>query len=284
MESQFMNLNGTLNVFEHDLMNPNGDLLSVEDFNTKFRLNVSKKMYNRICRAIPVPLVRLIQNSMQYSAITPALSSLRIGDVHLLDRNCNNKTLAIAFKQKHWGSFNSCIIRDNIEIPLRKKAFSFYLSYPVAPKIKECHFKIISSIYHCNDFLHRRFKFDEQPCSFCLAEAESKEHLFYKCFFVRKFWSDIYEWISLKIVITRFTYTDVVYFMDNLEKNISDTVNLIILMGKYHIHCCRWNKTTPSFSIFIKFFTKYFQSLKMMVNINKRSIKLRKSLSNYLLF
>lgn len=76
------------------------------------------------------------------------------------------------------------------------------------------------------------------------------EHLF--------FWSDVHSWLSLKIDnLPSFTY-NVIYYMDTLNANITNVINLIIL-GKYYIHTCK--SIHPSFPFFICYFVKCFKSL-----------------------
>lgn len=43
----------------------------------------------------------------------------------------------------------------------------------------------------------------------------------------------------------------VLVYTDNLTKEISDKVNIIIIMGKYHIHSCKWKNQKPSLTWFI---------------------------------
>ena len=64
--------------FLHDLMQPNGQFLSYENFIERFRIKVSCKGYEKVCKAIPTPLLRIIQNLLLYTSITTYLPSLSI--------------------------------------------------------------------------------------------------------------------------------------------------------------------------------------------------------------
>lgn len=75
--------------------------------------------------------------------------------------------------------------------------------------------------------------------AFCSSEKETVEHLFYTCHYTNVFWSDVHSWICLNIQgVLSFMKQDI-YFMDNLDPEISDVVNLVIGMAKFYIHTCR---------------------------------------------
>lgn len=67
-----------------------------------------------------------------------------------------------------------------------------YLKFPVAPKVKEVHFKILNGIYPFKEFLRCRFGLDENNCSFCGDQIDTTEHLFCDCKFACAFWEDLH--------------------------------------------------------------------------------------------
>lgn len=87
-------------------MNTDGLLLSYESFVVKFKVNISRKGYVKICKAIAVPLLRLIQNSMCSSSIISSLPSSNIDQINLLDKKCNNKWITQAFNRKVFCNFD----------------------------------------------------------------------------------------------------------------------------------------------------------------------------------
>lgn len=46
--------------------------------------------------------------------------------------------------------------------------------------------------------------------------------------------------------------------MDHLALSITDTINIIILLGKYHTHCAKWKNSKPSFPGSINEFKLFF--------------------------
>lgn len=175
--------------------------------------------------------------------------------------------------------------RQDLEISFKKKPFIFYLSYPLTPKMKETHFKMISGIYPVTHFLHKRFKFNtEDLWTFCSTEKETMEHLFFSCPHAADFWTAGHSWVSLKIQnVPSFTLKEIIYFMDNLDFNISEAVNLVIVLGKYFIHTCKWKNTTPVFTVFKHYFVDYFRSLKCIFNLCKKELRVVDAVEKYLL-
>lgn len=142
------------------------------------------------------------------------------------------------------------------------KAHSKYIKWPILPKVKETHFKIINKMYPVSDFLKRRFKFEVDLCYFCNSEEETVEHLFYSCPVSQSFWSDIENWVSLKMSgIPSFELHHIMYYMDTLDVSVSDIINIVLLLGKYHIHCAKWRNYKPSFPGFINYFKLFFSAL-----------------------
>ncbi len=86
-----------------------------------------------------------------------------------------------------------------------------FISFPLLPKAKEVKLKIINDIYPCTEFLGHRFNLDCNECTFCEADIESLEHLFYLCKFSEELWDEFYAWLSLKYVIPDFDFKTVKY-------------------------------------------------------------------------
>jgi len=63
-------------------------------------------------------------------------------------------------------------------LSIKKSHFKF-IKWPMSPKVKETHLKIIYKIYPVADFLKKRFKFEVDPCAFCELADETLEHMFF---------------------------------------------------------------------------------------------------------
>ena len=136
------------------LMDKDGNILNHTNFNLKFKINCSYKQYSIVIKAVPVALFNLIRETLKYSAVTPVLDNLFIGEYDLLDRKCNNKILRSLITKE----FFPLPIKRNITFQVFSKLDlvklrTRYLDFPLLPKMKEVHFKTINDIYPCNEFL-----------------------------------------------------------------------------------------------------------------------------------
>lgn len=140
-------------VFVTDLMDCEGVLLTHNSFVERSNLICTHREYQRICKAIPLALIHLIQNTLTYSNVTPVLPNLLIGRYKLLDKDFNNKAVTDAFKSKLFHDYNKIYVPIDLSEMLGK-AFSKYVKWPTLPKVKETHFKICHKIYPVSNFLH----------------------------------------------------------------------------------------------------------------------------------
>jgi len=70
--------------------------------------------------------------------------------------------------------------------------------------------------------------------------------------------------------------------MDNVDSSVSDLVNMIILMGKYHINCSKW-RCSPSFVWFKKIIKKFFFTSLKKIKSTKIARKMCIDISSKLL-
>lgn len=164
------------------------------------------------------------------------------------------------------------------------KAVSKFIRWPVSPKVKETHFKIIRNIYPVAEFLKKRFKFVVDACVFCGKLEETVEHLFVFCPVTKEFWKDIKDWLSLKIDgVPLLDTVENLYFVENLDLSVSDLINVIILLCKYHIHCSKWKN-----SKFLKILSLHLIVLSMISNfffhLSSQPKKILCDITEFLLF
>lgn len=272
-------------LFVTDLLDLSGALLDYVSFSKRHNFNCPLKEYRKVCCAIPLALRQLIRNTMLHSEVNPALPNLKIGNCILNDSKCNNKFISVNFKSILFQGFNSGRYLQALhgDQSLMEKAFSKFIQWPVSPKVKETHFKIINNIYPVSEFLKRRFKFEVNQCAFCDSACETLHHLFFSCPVSAAFWLELHSWLSLKINdIPQFSISDIIFYMAKQHPSVSTVINIVILLGKYHIHCCKWRNRKPSFTWFINDFKHYFMSLKKLKS--SRFATIYDDISHLLLF
>lgn len=67
--------------------------------------------------------------------------------------------------------------------------------------------------------------------------------------------------------------------MDKLNADKSDIVNLVILLGKYHIHSCKWISNSLFFTVFLQNFANNLKSQKCIERKNRKAKRLYTSIS-----
>ncbi len=106
---------------------------------------------------------------------------------------------------------------------------------------------------------------------FWLEEPETIEHFFFSCLITLKFWQDLFSWLNIDINtdIPSQNLFQVLVYADGLSKKMSFMLNIIITMGKYHVHKSKWNNSKPSLNCFKNECKKYLESLKHLSKDNQ---------------
>lgn len=274
-------------MFVTDLLDCNGNILDYKTFVDKYNFNCCHREFKKVCKAIPIPLIQLIKSVLMYANVKAVLPNLVIEECNLYDRKCNNTLISTVLKSRVFHDYYRGVhiqVSESITLSITDKAFSKYIKWPVSPKVKETHFKIINKMYPTAAFLSKRFRFEVDPCTFCGENEETLEHMFLLCPLSQRFWSTIRNWLLLKITdIPTFDISHILFYMDNLNTSVSDMINIILLLGKYHLHCSKWRNSKPSFNWFLNDFKLFFLSLKKM-HSSRIAKKISIDFSNLLLF
>lgn len=252
--------NGILLVSQ--LINNEGHLLTYSEFLKKFGIPIPPYEYSIVIDAIPAGFVRLLQGHNESKQST-FKKEILLNGINIKDKKCNNTFFRYlihcpaTFRCKYfWNN-----LFENINWKL---IWTYNNKFCVTNKVNETYFKIIHMIYPTNLFL-KRYKNDLNDfCVFCGMIVESILHLFFECIYVKYFWIDIECLFGLlsgsKINISK---RDVIFFCDKKDMDNSHNfmLNLLILLGKYYIHKCKWSEIKPSISHFKIDLRNYFETL-----------------------
>ncbi len=149
-----------------DLLDETGQIIQHNAFMEKFEIKCSFRDFNTLCKAIPIALKQLIQNTLTYSKVSVKLPELKIGDVYVGDKKCNNKVIGNVLKYKLFSDFNTPSKLKQFENEIFKNKFCNYLKWPILPKMKDIQFRIINNVYPAAEVLRKRFCFEVDPCVF----------------------------------------------------------------------------------------------------------------------
>jgi len=71
------------------MLNSHGDPTDFPSFIRKFKVVCCYKDFEKVCKAIPLALIQLIQNVIRYSKVTFSLPTLNVNECNLVDSKCN---------------------------------------------------------------------------------------------------------------------------------------------------------------------------------------------------
>lgn len=150
-----------------------------------------------------------------------------------------------------------------------KNVWSLPFKYMLTNKVREVTFKLIHRFYPAKCVL-KRYKPDiESECSFCKRSDEDISHLFWKCSYTEKFWSDVLEFIHTFFIMDfSFCFKDVFFGVVNLKTDKEGKyfiINLLFLLAKYHIHKCKFRGSKPFFPVFESEVNEYLEDIQRTV-------------------
>ncbi|XP_013880610.1 uncharacterized protein LOC106529676 [Austrofundulus limnaeus] len=230
------------------LLDDNGNVFNLEEFNCKYGIDCLKKNCEKVVRNIPEVLIQLIKNNLSNSS-SPRLHKIKIDYVDIVDKKCNNKFLSqYLINTIYPGKTRNTLTLQNFDIAIISKIRTKYLKFPIPPKFKEVHFKMLNNIYPSNEFIKDRFKFDVENCGFCNTNKETTKHLFFECVEVQQLWRRLHNFLSSKSIdMDFFSFQNIQFGLFLNNDNVEFLVNNIIIVTKFYIHKCRFAKCSPSF-------------------------------------
>ena len=180
------------------LLDSTGKIIPFEFLCNKYNL-VDRRQYNNLIKAIPQSVVMMSYNLKQNN-VNPTLPSLLINGHNLTDQKIRNVMIRQLFVQELYPYLSNRL--SILQFFSKKEAENLkskFFKFPIAPKAKEVHFKILNKVYPSSEFLRNRFNLDHNNCLFCEENIETTDHLFYECKFVDVFWNDLYDWLFPKV-------------------------------------------------------------------------------------
>ena len=258
--------NGILLVLQ--LFNDDFTLLTYEGFLRKFGIPITPKEYAIVFDAIPSELIRLLrQGDNRYINTQYVNSDIILGGIRFTDRACTNRHIRSLCQEvstpsatTFWRSIDDNIHWESVWLIGRK--------YCITNKIREVAFKIVHLIYPVKKLM-LRYRNIDTDCVFCHLQEETVCHLFYECICVRLFWMDVeFYFKTLTGSAVVLDLKDIVFFYRNdvVDRERRFLLNLFILLGKYHIHKCKWLEKAPRVEQFKTDLSFYMDSLEGLHN------------------
>ena len=122
-------------------------------------------------------------------------------------------------------------------------------------KLREFQYKYLMNIIPNNAFLYKCKIVNSNLCDFCNMFIDSSQHMFWECNFIQTFWTDIQNFLTIKLSRTIIFSKETISFCNVLTNSDGDgtIVNYVTLLAKYFILKNKCNKTIPTVQAFQKY-------------------------------
>ena len=117
--------------------------------------------------------------------------------------------------------------------------------------------RLLHNILASNTLLLKMKFVESDNCTFCNTERETLLHLFWDCPFSNRFWLELCQFLKDNGVLCHDVEAspELIVFGKN---NVSNIINLMILLAKRYIYSSRLNKNRPHLSTFETVLKRYY--------------------------
>ena len=138
------------------------------------------------------------------------------------------------------------------------------------PYLQTFQYKIINRTINCRYNLQKWNKVSCSQCLYC-PEIDTLEHHFYYCTVSKTFWSRIMSWLYTAVSVrVDLTVCEVLFGVIShyySEHDITLSLNLILLLGKWYINRSKTNDTPLVLAAFVKLLKYTLKSIRMCYSL-----------------
>ena len=228
-----------------NIINDNGETLSFQDIQLKFKLSGHFLTYAKLLHIIPKQWKRIIDTALK------PLS---------LDTPGNNWKEIILSQHKPCRYFYNVLAANDIQpsaqakweekITNGKLQWKQYYNIPKRStsdvKMLNFQYKILHRIIPTNYILHKMKLKNDNLCTFCQQQVETIEHLFIRCQFSVEFWEKVHEFLTEKNIRppnTPFSLQEIMFGCTGK----SELINKLIIAAKKHVYFRKCKGLRPNF-------------------------------------
>ena len=222
----------------NNLLDESGRLFGYLDFVQQFNVSLNFVEFYSLIHSLPR------QWRMEISEETKKLHQLNLSqkvleDLLKFDKVCKKtywtlmefyKTIRRPIESK-W----SDSLGDNVSYEIIQKYNSANLTSTIDSKMRSFQFKILQRILTTNKFLKICKIKEDNSCSFCQAEIETLEHLFWECSLVKSFWDKLSNRLSSRLDLSGVLNAKSI-ILGVLDRKDKDVINNILVVCKKYIY------------------------------------------------
>lgn len=231
--------------------------LKYNDFKTKYDINISFLEYHSIICAIKLyekkisPSFTDTNTAVKYSSRDPWTILLKSTkgsrDMYEVITAREGKT------QNMPGGIEKWMRTEMGEFDWRK-TFNILYNTTKDTKLLWFQYRVLNNRLTTNRSVSKFNPEQSDRCTFCNNHSEYISHLLYACPFTKAFWDEIQNKLNDRCQhINNLTFTKKLIILGYENNTTTDRVlELIILMGKYHIYRCKVKNVYPSYVHFLR--------------------------------
>lgn len=244
----------------HHLLNEHGKFYTLDEFKTKYNLEVPFTIFYGLIEAIPNAWKSKLKQCRQ-------IESVKQIDKKILSTSSIYSTiLNNIFVQP---TSQSKILRHNFTENNVHKVYQLPFTITKEVKIIMFQYKIIHNILPTQMSLHRDGISDSDLCSFCKIEKQTINHLLVDCSKTVSFWIIFQDWWYGKTQETLSLNQSQILYGFFEKTSHWQALNYSIILAKYHIFCSNGHQDEPCFQSFLLRLQEKLQILKEIATAKK---------------
>ena len=241
----------------HDICNDNGSLMTKEQIEIVYRINLKALEYNSLVSSIPrewktvLHQQNIIRNAIHNNEPVYMKLFATEKSIHKI-KNCDLYRILIKSKTRwdrkctqHWNNLFQC--------ELNWKSIFALCKIDCKSKIQSFQFSIIHQFFPCNLYLSKWKENYSSACSYCGC-IDSITHYFADCQAVTNFWQLIEGWLNNTLQLEEhITLNNFDIMLGKLNlKAYKDVVNFVIIQAKWFVYCKKLNGNDIVYKEFIQ--------------------------------
>ena len=228
-----------------DLLDPNLDFLSYEEFKLRYQLHTNFLTYFGLINAIPQEYKMAIKRTgLQQEHPTQPWDNLKA----LTTKAIHKSFVKRIFEET---TAKQRLIANGLKPDQISKYFNLAFSITIEIKLTMFQYKTLHDIVFTRSKLFKAKLVSSDLCYLCSKTKQDLKHMLVSCPVVSEFWKIFLEWyethttIKLELSTAKISYG----IIDN--DNLCNLTNHLLLIAKYYIYCSSINEEPLSFSTYL---------------------------------
>ena len=233
----------------NQIIKGNDEPLTLMEFNNRFGLTIPFTTLTGLQNSIAKTMQELKSSNLEsvYTVKNPLDSIYSTKTIYM---NLNHNDTLLKDITSKWK-----LTLPNMEEEFILKSIRKIYQITNIPKLRSFQYRIIFRSIITNVQLKWYKIKDTNVCTFCQKDAETIDHLFFRCNYTLTFFRNVYDWLK----ITDLKLDMITLLFNDITTNPKLVQNLLVLLGKHYIYKCRCSQEKPNFVAFKNIVYSYKQ-------------------------